>query len=184
MTEDEWCEKEDRLKDEKAEANTETNMSHKIVKEWNTEAGPKAVILFAHGSHHCGYVSIPKDHPLFGKDYDYIIPMELSDIILKDQKIGKRGSIDLLSHDPENTRAEFLFNVHGGITYSQGSKDYPVKSEEESWWYGYDCAHSGDETKGKFNYKSKGDVFRDEAYCVNECESLAKQIMEVSLTLS
>ena len=159
-------------------------MSHKIVKEWKTEAGPKAVILFVHEANHCGYVEIPKGHPLFGKSYSDVIDKDLANKILEGAEIGKRGVVDLFCHDPENVQAGFLFDVHGGVTYSGGDQDYPAKSEDKIWWFGYDCAHCGDETRGPYSFTTAGDVFRDEAYCVGECERLANQIVDVGAVLA
>lgn len=40
---------------------------------------------------------------------------------------------------------EIDISVHGGLTYSEYSRDnYPVKSDEDVWWIGFDCAHGGD----------------------------------------
>lgn len=108
-------------------------MSHKIVKEWTTKAGLKAVILLVNdGSHHCGYVQAPEN--LKGVDYNDI---------------------------------DSYIDVHGGVTYS--GKDY--WDTRLGWYFGYDCAHYNDQTK----YWNEG-VWRDEAFCTEECESLANQL--------
>jgi hypothetical protein len=39
-----------------------------LIKDWVTKAGYRAVIV-KHSGYHCGYVSIPPVHPLFGIDY-------------------------------------------------------------------------------------------------------------------
>lgn len=34
---------------------------------------------------------------------------------------------------------------HGGLTYSgDGSNSYPIATDEELWWFGWDYAHYGD----------------------------------------
>ena len=72
--------------------------------------GFRCVIVGSYMGHRCGYIAIPKDNELYGKDYD-----------------------------------EIDIDVHGGLTYSEYSNsEYPVKSEEDVWWIGFDCAHSGD----------------------------------------
>lgn len=91
-------------------------MSHKIEKEFITEAGFKAVIIklddnaFCVG-HRCGYVAIPSTHKDHNKRY---------------------YDIDVCAH--------------GGLTYSGDSKSYPAIStdEENLWWVGFDCAHYDD----------------------------------------
>lgn len=122
---------------------------HKIVKSWTTEAGLPAVILLVNdGSHHCGYVALPAD--LAGKDFT--------------------------KYDPE----EYI-SVHGGVTYQD-----TLPQLEDKIAIGFDCAHYGDLMKCPEKYKgtpleglhmyTEG-VWRDEQYCTNECESMAKQLM-------
>ena len=77
-----------------------------IEKEFEVE-GFKCVILGSYFGHRCGYIAIPKEHELYGKDYD---------------------SIDI--------------DIHGGFTYAEYSEgEYPIKSDENVWWIGFDCAH-------------------------------------------
>ena len=45
-------------------------MAHEIKKEWTTEAGLKAYVLYVNESHHCGYVAIPKNHSFNGDNYN------------------------------------------------------------------------------------------------------------------
>ena len=128
-----------------------TNAYTKVIKDWTTKAGLRAVILLVRGSHHCGYVELPER---LGKpDYDESPIMELS--------------------------------VHGGVTYAGHLDEMDV--------VGYDCAHYGDymkcpeELKGTDMEKlwSFDDgIWRDEEFCTNECESLAKQISEIKLGIS
>lgn len=84
---------------------------------------------------------------------------------------------------------EYVFEVHGGLTYSGGSENYPVASDG-LWWFGYDCAHAGDlpepESKMGRMYVEQGFVERTGSvrtlyYCTAECELLAKQLAEVAL---
>lgn len=74
----------------------------------------------------CGYVGIPEGHPLFGEHYD--IP------------------------DVE---------VHGGLTYGDEGmgeehdhqpyyKPMRDKNGKRLYWYGFDCAHSGDYCPGTY----------------------------------
>jgi hypothetical protein len=43
-----------------------------IEKEWITKAGYKAQVVAQPMGHRCGYVTVPEDHPCFGKDYNDI----------------------------------------------------------------------------------------------------------------
>ena len=167
-------------------------MSAPIVKDWTTEAGLRAVIVMTEMGHHCGYVGVPPGHPLHGVGYsqpcDALSPMPDS------EPLGKRGVLAVFcaAGDPERARSpEMVFDVHGSITYSGGSPDYPAQSDN-LWWFGYDCAHAGDspspEAQAKkremhpdhrFLWERTGE-FRDIDYCVTECESLARQIAQAT----
>lgn len=37
-----------------------------------------------------------------------------------------------------------VVNVHGGLTYGRMSNSYPVETEKNSYWLGFDCAHYRD----------------------------------------
>lgn len=67
-------------------------------------------------------------------------------------------------------------SVHGGLTFSGSLPKYLIP--EDSYWFGYDCAHSYDMTR--FNPKGHN---RTLEYCVQNCESLANQISETPLSL-
>ena len=67
-------------------------------------------------------------------------------------------------------------DVHGGVTYAEHYKD--------GFWIGFDCAHLGDapdplfkKTAYKSHFEELG-VVRTLEYCMEECESIAKQLME------
>nr|DAV70467.1 MAG TPA: hypothetical protein [Caudoviricetes sp.] len=63
-------------------------------------------------------------------------------------------------------------SVHGGVTY-QGTPEWANGKQV----IGFDCAHAGDKTK--YSYLEDNDVWRDEEYCVNECESMAEQLINL-----
>lgn len=63
-------------------------------------------------------------------------------------------------------RAVCLFVNRGGV--------YPAKGDE--WWFGFDCAHTGDKTMHSFY--SDG-VKRTADYVIAECESLARQLSDI-----
>lgn len=108
--------------------------------------------------HWCGYVGVPKGHPLFGKHYN---------------EVHEKHRVD----------------VHGGLTYSEGCGGAVChNSPEDAWWFGFDCAHSGDVSPGmrltyetipemaKFKNCHSEDRYRDMDYVRHEVESLAEQI--------
>lgn len=126
-----------------------TNTYTKVIKDWTTKSGLRAMILLVRGSHHCGYVELP-------------------------ERLGKPG------YD-ESPIMEL--NVHGGVTYADNLPEMDGK-----YVVGYDCAHYGDYMKCPEELKGTdmeklwafdNGVWRDEEFCTNECESLAKQISEI-----
>jgi len=151
-----------------------------IEKDWVTKSGFRAVVIMTSMGHRCGYVGLSKDNPLHGIGYSD--PANFLPDLPDNEEIGKRGVIPLMcaAGDPDRMKSpDCYFDVHGGITYSGGSADYPVASD--LWWFGYDCAHCDDSPSQEYlaskpsYYKTDG-THRTLDYCVGECESLADQI--------
>lgn len=100
----------------------------------------------------CGYVGVTEEHPWFKRDY---------------------------FHDIEK-----LVEVHGGITYSafcqedeDGICHIPDEGEPDRvWWFGFDCAHYGDDYP-KDKPSSSGSVYRNVEYVQGEILSMARQIL-------
>lgn len=166
-------------------------MSYTVEKDWITAAGLRAVVTMGSMGHHCGYVGVPKGHPLHGVKYNKSTAVLAAPS--DDEPVGKRGPMTLLMIAAESERMqspEMVFDVHGSLTYS-GDGDYPAPSDG-LWWFGYDCGHYGDARSPEYceqrrqKYPNEpilwddphDGVFRDLAYCVHECESLARQIVE------
>ncbi len=138
-------------------------------KEWITEEGYKACVLRRNNSyngHRCGYVGIPKDHKLYGVDYSECVE-GLKNYLSEETEIGKRGILSLLCS--ENThQIDMIINVHGSLTFAGLNDDgYPVE-KDDFWWFGYDCAHAGDNL---LNCSLQ--------YCINECACLSTQLKKV-----
>lgn len=173
-------------------------MSSIIERDWTTNAGLRAVCLVVlhHGteakSHRCGYVCLPKGHPLHGMHYGQESP-------------ALKAALERLLHTPQaevehmmsfgrmigmlcgkaEPRADFVLSVHGGITYSSSNPGdgYPVQTED-GWWYGFDCNHCDD---GYIEQNPRWpDMLRrtqpaaSQSYVVSECESLAEQLANVA----
>lgn len=51
-----------------------------IVEREFEHVGYKCVVIFGNMAHRCGYVGIPKNHTLYGKNYDYHLEIKKSDI--------------------------------------------------------------------------------------------------------
>lgn len=126
-------------------------MTFKIEKSWVTEAGLPAVVIWANDSHRCGYVELTEDSIFYGITNE----REVHVILQK--------SIDDLS-------------VHGGVTFF--STPYWTDSDikDSNFFVGFDCAHAGDITR----YNPTEGQLRCLDYCIEECESLAKQLMSIN----
>ena len=165
-------------------------MSYQVEKDWTTQAGFRAVVTMGSMGHRCGYVGVSKDHPLYGAGYDD--PCAALTAPPEDEPVGGRSILTLVCATPERmTSPAMVFDVHGSLTYAgDGDGEYPVESD--LWWLGYDCGHAGDGKSPEYlaemctRYPDSpimwqndfDDEFRSLEYCVNECESLARQIAE------
>ena len=85
----------------------------------------ECVAVIDHLGYRYGYVGVKRNHPLFRKDYTYLL------------------------HDDEDvyglTPINLYFKCYGGITYS-GYRIPGVSrvNTYELWWFGFDCCHSSD----------------------------------------
>ena len=167
-----------------------------IVEREFEHAGYKCVVIFGNVGHRCGYVGIPKNHPLYGKDYGDHLEIKKFDVV--DRAVsGIFALIGACLDEDERIRIEAYFQCHGGITYAGGGEhsDYPIESD--LWWFGFDCGHAGDKSDldyaiQKFPSHRKGyqlrkmveskylidDVIRTEEYVADECKKLAGQLKE------
>ena len=165
---------------------------NQVEADWTTKAGYRAVVLIVMRgglkSHRCGYVGLPKNHPLHGVDYGS--PADCLSQEMADQAtLGKKSPIlaitATVNGDTENSirrSPDIVFDVHGGITFSDNDPKYPAPSEG-LWWFGFDAAHSGDgyidESLYSFHGRHEHDhVVRSKEYMMNECELLAQQIAD------
>lgn len=112
----------------------------------------------------CGYVGVPKAHPLFGEDYF-------------DLDIDVHGGL---------TYAAMCGDDHcRGVCH---------EADDEAWWFGFDCAHAGDLIpkleatmrmidkerplpKGWQQWKYEyPDTYKDMFYVMSETKDLADQL--------
>lgn len=72
--------------------------------------------------------------------------------------------------------------VHGGLTYAEDHA--PKEVADGLWWFGFDCAHSGDLAPGSLARSSESyllhslsnDVYRDADFVERETAKLAEQL--------
>jgi len=151
-------------------------MSDTRMKKQFEHNGLKCEAILTMMGHYCGYVSVPKEHPWFGVSYsDKVIVPEA--VMSRPIDVDKVGAINLFcttltDEDKEANRLDLVLavDVHGGLTYAGADGDL--------WQFGFDCAHAGD---ARFPGDPNG-VWRDEAYVVGECKSLADQLVAVTVT--
>lgn len=161
--------------------------------------GLRCVVLAGSVGHRYGYVGLPKGHPLHGLSYsEGSAALKTAWDRAKEGPIGKRGIITVFlsacAADDELPSADCVFDVHGGLTYSASSKNYPVENDS-LWWFGFDCGHwddAKDESimdekhlalERKYGFSRDGTV-RTEEYVVAECERLAEQLATFNVEAS
>lgn len=168
-----------------------------VVEREFEHAGYKCVVVFGSIGHRCGYVGIPKNHPLYGKDYSDYLEIKKSDV--GDREVS--GIFPLLGvclDEDERIRIEAYFQCHGGITFADGGENSNYPIESDLWWFGFDCGHAGDKADWKYAiekfpkqaeqlkmqkrindmYPIEGDIIRTEEYVAEECKKLAEQLKE------
>lgn len=131
---------------------------------WKTKAGLPGMIVRNGVGALCGYAAVAKGHPLFEVPYS-------------------RG--EDYSESPEGR-----FEVHGGITYSDKCAGHichvPEPGEpDDVWWFGFDCAHSGDFCPGMHGafgvlQGRSLESYKDIEYVKAEVEKLAEQLAAVT----
>jgi hypothetical protein len=121
----------------------------------------------------CGYVGLPPEHPWHGKGYSTCLDPNCTEEWC-------------YSHSPEGA-----VRVHGGLTFASSCREsdkgeafgichVPFEGRpHDVWWFGFDCAHSGDLTPCR-GISFGGDTYRDLAYVKAQCASLAQQLAEVA----
>lgn len=168
--------------------------NEKILPEvlWETPSGLLAMVLMTNQGHRCGYVGVPKGHPLYGVGYDQ------ETVALKpipsDTPAGQRSPFTLMSmvlkgRIPQSP--EMAFDVHGGLTFAGTMDHSAIKVSvggEGLWWFGYDCAHFMDALSPEYQAQMKErysdrpfmwgnqGVHRTREFCKDQCVSLAEQI--------
>lgn len=127
--------------------------------------GPKGDHIF--GGYLCGYIKVPKDNIHYAKSYD-----------------------------------DIHIDVHYGLTYGAVDEENSIYLTQDGHWIGFDCGHSGDlipsmemlfttrpemieirkNKKDRLAKLGINSIFFDSNYrnmnfCIQECKSMAEQIL-------
>lgn len=116
------------------------------------------LMLRADLGHWCGYVGLPRDHPLWGVGYD-------------DVDVQVHGCLTFSDRARERWTEESDLDL-----------------DPDLWWFGFDCAHLGDLVPGVlaverrlgFGPPPDSFVYRGPEYVGAETENLARQLMELA----
>jgi hypothetical protein len=119
--------------------------------QWQDEAtGLPCLIVRGPSGAWCGYVGVPRPHPSYGEDYDYV-------------NVEVHGDL-----------------TYAGKCQGHGRICHLVEAGEDDdvWWLGFDCSHSWDFSPGYRSRMDGDETYRDQAYVAAEVENLAKQLKE------
>lgn len=127
------------------------------------ETGLACIIRRAeNGGHLCGFVAVEPGHPLCGFQYDAFPHV-------------------------------FEVSVHGGLDYSKWCEDgreevsvchvTETDGRDHKWWFGFSCDQPGDQVPDRPAKQdptlSAEPAYRDEAYVLAQCTSLAAQLQAI-----
>jgi hypothetical protein len=159
---------------------------------WTSASGLDCVIhrVGRYSGHLCGYVRVPAGHLFHGRGYDEAVklPPEALERV-RHGTVGKRGVIPffLQAVRPDTEEgpvtqypADIFFDVHGSLTWAAPDVSGEPRVEGE-WWFGFDCAHAGDLSPMRpERFFDESNEYRDWAYVMAECESLAAQLTSLT----
>lgn len=152
--------------------------------DWITDAGLKAKMRRGPSGHWCGYVGIPKGHPLYGKGYSHRIPPPAG---FDERPMNDRvPAIPVLCHalcgDDDAVSLELAIDVHGGLTYA--ANHVPGDKTDGLWWFGFHCGHCDDLSPKIPAGFGTSVTYRNHAYVRAECEKLAEQLIALEAELA
>jgi len=134
--------------------------------QWRDDgAGLPCLIVRGPSGALCGYVGVPESHPYFGKDYGQCLDLKCD------------------HEDWCHQRIDSEIGAHGGITFSGACSEsehgicHVIEGDDKTWWFGFDCAHSGDLCPPRDRYA--GDWYKDVDYVKSEIQSLALQLARI-----
>lgn len=150
----------------------------------------------------CGYVGVAPEHAFHGKGYDDLdvdvhggltFAHGCSDLSREEWEKWSEGRAKLIPEAkkfPFGDAARSLKEWDGcWDNYEAWSErgharficHLPAPGESDAvWWFGFDCAHSGDACPGMSMYSQRGfgdDAYKNVEYVTDECRKLAVQLL-------
>lgn len=155
-------------------------------KQWLDEASGLACLIVRNqnGGNLCGYVGVPKTHPLHGKSYHERVTCPADPNAVANTSEAKPWMAwlgeSLRGEDDGTIALDALVDVHGGLTYAdecQGRICHVTEDGDHVWWFGFDCAHGGDlRPTDKYGFNGPDSRYRDVSYVEGQCRRLAEQL--------
>lgn len=147
--------------------------------EWIDEITrlPCAILRHPSFGHLCGYVGVPKGHPLHGKCYNdrvKVPPGAMERSVNVGSDLGYIGLFTAsisVSEDQSEADLSMILFCHGGLTYASKSE-----TVEGLWWFGFDTGHCDDMAPDRARPWATDAIYRDMSYVRHQCERLAWQI--------
>lgn len=121
----------------------------------------------------CGYVGVPTNHSWFGIHYGDFTHRKCQEEYCYDENCCQK---------PDR-----IIDVHGGLTFSNAcseDEEYGIchPSNQEAWWFGFDCAHLGDlmpayqNTYSNMSWARRDGTYKNAEYVKSEIKSMALQL--------
>ncbi len=119
-------------------------------KQWqDKETGlPCLAVRHPRSGHWCGYVGVSINHPDFGKQYD-------------DVDVDVHWGLTFAD------KCQEVKDESGGICHKDPSND-------NVWWFGFDCAHCDD--VAPYEMFPRSGTYKTLGFVEGECERLAQQL--------
>ena len=129
--------------------------------------------------HLCGYLGIPPMHPWYGHHYDDLdVDVHGGLTFGAASRYGHPATVAWLAKREAAATGPSFYTRRLALEQEHAGQatNYPIETEMDIWWLGFDCAHSGDASRPGSGYQSiGGGVFRDESYVRGELADFARQ---------
>lgn len=139
------------------------------------------------GGHLCGYVGVPRDHPLWGWDHD-AVPQEVGIEVhggLNYARICAEGPSPARRLAAEARRICHVPPTPATYRPLEHATDHRP-GDAHAWWFGFSCDHVYDVVpkdradRARFLGAETGAEYRDDAYVVRETLNLARQLRAIA----